>query len=148
MGVIIKEVLMGGNRVRDWMTITPITIKSSATLPEAYWLMIENKIRRLPVVDNEVLVGIVTLEDLRQKIPAIVISIDPVRANDALARLPVRQVMTENPKTISKEAPLIEAARQMLENKISALPVMEGNSLVGIITESDIFRAFVNLMEA
>jgi acetoin utilization protein AcuB len=139
---------MDGDLVRDWMTPKPITIKSCASLPEAYWLRIENKIRRLPVVDDEVLVGIVTLEDLRQKIPAIVINIDPVRANDALARLPVRQVMTGNPKTISMEAPLVEAARLILENKISALPVVEGDSVVGIITESDIFRAFVKRMEA
>ncbi|MEJ2266852.1 MAG: CBS domain-containing protein [Anaerolineales bacterium] len=56
--------------------------------------------------------------------------------------------MTPNPKTISADAPLIKAAHQMLENKISALPVMDGDKLVGIITESDIFRALVNWLES
>lgn len=139
---------MDGNSVRDWMTPKPITINSSTPLPEAYWLMIENKIRRLPITDDKRLVGIVTLEDIRQKSPAMVIGIDAVRTNDMLAKLSVRQAMTKNPKTISADAPLVEAARQMLEFKISALPVMNGDELVGIITESDVFRALVKRLEA
>ena len=59
----------------------------------------------------------------------------------------VRQVMTKDPKTISPDAPLTEAARMMLEHEISALPVMDENQLVGIIAESDIIRAFVELEE-
>jgi acetoin utilization protein AcuB len=139
---------MDGNLVRDWMTPDPITISSNCTLPEAYWLMVNNKIRRLPLVDQGVLVGIVTLEDLRRMIPYNVISMDPVRASDMLVKLLVRHVMTESPKTIQSDATLIEAARRMLESKISALPVMDGDKLVGIITESDIFRALVKQLES
>ena len=147
-GADLEEVTMDSNNVRDWMTHNPIKISSNCTLPEAYWLMVNNKIRRLPVVDRGVLVGIVTLEDLRGKIPAIGIGMDPVRASDMLTKLPVRHVMTENPKTIPADATLLEAARQMLEFKISALPVMDGDKLVGIITESDIFRALVKWLES
>lgn len=139
---------MNSDLIRDWMTPDPITISGSATLPEAYWLMVSNEIRRLPVVDGGVLVGIVTLEDLRQKMPASFINIDPIRVSDMLSKLPVRQVMAQNPKTISVDAPLVEAAQQMLAHKISALPVMDDDKLVGIITESDIFRALVNRLEA
>ena len=139
---------MDSDLVRDWMTPDPITINSSASLPDAYWLMIENKVRRLPVVDGGHLVGIVTLEDIREKVPATIAGVDFVRTNDMLAKLPIYQVMTKNPKTISVDAPLVEAARQMLEYKISALPVMDGGQLVGIITESDIFRALVKRLEA
>ena len=139
---------MNGDLIRDWMTPDPITISGSATLPEAYWLMVSNEIRRLPVVDGGVLVGIVTLEDLRQKMPASFINIDPVRVSDMLSKLPVRQVMAQNPKTISVDALLVEAAQKMLAYKISALPVMDDDKLVGIITESDIFRALVNRLEA
>jgi acetoin utilization protein AcuB len=135
---------MKNELVRDWMTSNPITILSNCTLPEAYWLMINNKIRRLPVVDRDNLVGIVTLEDLRGKIPSILIGMDTVRASDMLIKLPVSRVMSENPKTIPVDATLVEAARLMLSYKISALPVMDGDNLVGIITESDIFRAFVS----
>jgi acetoin utilization protein AcuB len=64
-----------------------------------------------------------------------------------LSRMTVHQVMSRDPKTITPDATLIEAARTMLERKISALPVIEGSHLVGIVTESDIFRAFVKLEE-
>jgi acetoin utilization protein AcuB len=138
---------MNNNRVRDWMTPDPIMIHSNCTLPDAYWLMINHKVRRLLVVDHEKLVGIVTLEDLRGKVPSILTSMDPIRANNMLTKLPVCRVMSENPKTIEVNAPLLKAARLMLEFKISTLPVMEGSKLVGIITESDIFRALVKQLE-
>jgi CBS domain-containing protein len=139
---------MESELVRDWMTTNPIIISSNCTLPDAYWLMVNNKIRRLLVVDQDTLVGIVTLEDLRGKIPATLIGMDPVRASDMLTKLPVRHVMTENPKTVPVGATLVEAARLMLEFKISTLPVMDDTRLAGIITESDIFRALVKQIES
>ena len=139
---------MERDMVRDWMTSNPIIISSNCTLPEAYWLMVNNKIRRLPVVDKDTLVGIVTLDDLRGKVPATLIGMDPVRASDILTKLPVRQVMSENPKTITADATLVYAARLMLEFKISALPVMNDAKLIGIITESDIFRALVKQVDS
>jgi acetoin utilization protein AcuB len=129
------------------MTTNPIIISSNCTLPEAYWLMVNNKIRRLPVVDQDTLVGIVTLEDLRAKIPATFIGMDAARASDMLAKLPVRQIMSENPKAVPAGATLVDAARLMLDFKISALPVLDGDRLVGIITESDIFRALVKQID-
>ena len=134
---------MSRTMVEAWMTADPIMVTSNEKLPNVYWMMIENKIRRLLVVDDEVLVGIVTLEDLRRAEPSITFGLDLVRISDVLVNLPVRQLMSKNPKTITPNAPLIEAARVMLENKISALPVMELDIPVGIITESDIFRALI-----
>jgi acetoin utilization protein AcuB len=131
--------------IRDWMTPKPIVVSPNTPLRDAYWLMIDNKIRRLPVMDKERLVGIVTLEDLRRAEPPTGICLDLVRITDMLSRMTVHQVMTRDPKTIPPDAPLIEAARLMFELKISALPVMERGQLAGIITESDIFRAFVEL---
>lgn len=139
---------MKENLVRDWMTPDPISIPSTCTLPDAHWLMINNKVRRLLVVDHEKLVGIITLEDLRGKVPSILTSMDPLRANNLLTKLPVCRVMSENPKTIEVNATLIKAARLMLEYQISTLPVMGDSRLVGIITESDIFRALVKQLEA
>jgi len=138
---------MSGKFVCDWMFRDPITISSNKPLRDAYWLMLENKIRRLPVMDGNQLVGIVTLEDIRRTEPPTGIGLDLVRITDMLSRMSIRQIMTENPMTIAMDAPLIEAAEMMLEHEIGALPVMEGNQLVGIITESDIFRAFVTLEE-
>ena len=136
---------MSGNLVRDWMTPKPITVSPNSPLRDAYWLMIDNKVRRLPVMDKEGLVGIITLEDLRRAEPPTGIGLDLVKITDILSRMTVRQVMAKNPRTITPNVPLIKAARLLLEHKISALPVMDGSKLVGIITESNIFRAFVEL---
>jgi CBS domain-containing protein len=136
---------MSGNQVRDWMTPNPVIVSPGTSLRKAHWLMIDNKVRRLPVMDGEHLVGIVTMEDLRRAEPSTGIGLDLVKITDMLSRMTVRQLMTKDPKTITPDTPLIEAARMMLEQEISALPVMEAGQLVGIITESDIFRAYVKL---
>lgn len=138
---------MNKNLVRDWMTPNPLTVTSNVTIPEAYWMMVNNKIRRLLVVDNENLVGVITIDDLRQKIPFTTFSLDAVRASDILTNYPIGKIMSLNPKTTSPDIPLVKAAQLMLENNISTLPVMDDDKLVGIITESDIFRAFVEFSE-
>jgi acetoin utilization protein AcuB len=136
---------MSQSLVRDWMTPDPIIVLPSTPIRDAYWLMVDHKVHRLPVMDKGHLVGIITLEDLRRAEPPTGIGLDLVRITDMLSKMTVQQIMTKDPKTIAPDAPLIEAARLMLEHKISALPVMEGSHLAGIITESDIFRAFVEL---
>ena len=136
---------MSQNLVREWMTPNPVTISPSTSLREAHWLMIDNKVRRLPVMEDGHLVGIVTIEDLRRAEPSTGIGLDLVKITDMLSRMTVRQLMTEDPQTISPDVPLFEAAQMMLEQEISALPVMEGTRLIGIIAESDIFRAYVKI---
>jgi acetoin utilization protein AcuB len=138
---------MINNLVGDWMRPKPVTVNPGTVLRDALRLMIDNKVRRLPVMDDERLVGIVTLEDLRRAEPPPGIGLGLVRITDMLSIMTVHQVMSRDPKTITPDAALIEAARTMLEYTISALPVMEGSELVGIITESDIFRAFVKMEE-
>lgn len=136
---------MSNNLVRDWMTSNLVTVSQNSPIRDAYWLMVDNKIRRLPVVDHGHLVGIITMEDLRRTEPPTGIGLDLVKITAILSKMIVRQVMTKDPLTISSDLSLINAAQMMLENKISALPVIENDQLVGIITESDIFRAFVKL---
>jgi len=132
-------------RVSDWMAPDPITVSSSTTLPEAYWLMVENNIRRLLVVDKDRLVGIVTMDDLRGSFHTEIIAINPLKVNEMLSELPVRQLMSKNPTTIAPTANVVEAARIMLKHKISTLPVMDSGKIVGIITESDLFRVLVDI---
>jgi len=138
---------MNKNLVRDWMTHNPLTVTSNITIPEAYWMMVKHKIRRLLVVDDENLVGVITIDDLRQKIPFTTFSLDAVRASNILTHYPIGNIMSLNPKTTSPDIPLVKAAQLMLENNISTLPVMDDDKLVGIITESDIFQAFVEFAE-
>ncbi len=139
---------MKSNRVKDWMTPNPLTVSSDCTLYEAYRLMIDWKIRRLLVVDQRVLTGVVTMEDLRRKMPdnIIAVDIDPHRTRALLSKTTVGEVMATDPKTICVDATLMQAAQVMLEHRISTLPVMNGDRLVGIITESDIFKALVEVI--
>jgi CBS domain-containing protein len=130
--------------VKDWMICNVVTVTPDMTLPEAQRLMTEQGIRRLPVVENGHLVGIVTRGDTREADPSSVTSLSTWELNDLLAKTKVGQIMTPKPTTISQEAKVGEAAQIMLEHKISGLPVVDGvGKLVGIITESDIFRLVV-----
>jgi acetoin utilization protein AcuB len=131
--------------IRDWMTADPVTVTSSATLPEAYWLMVENRIRRLLVVDGGKLVGIVTMEDLRGSFHTDIIAINPLKVNQILSEMQVRQLMSKDPITIDPESSVIQAAQTMLEHRISTLPVIEAGKVIGIITESDLFRVLVDI---
>jgi CBS domain-containing protein len=134
---------MKGQLVRDWMTRDPITVTSGATLPEVHRLMMDHSIRRLPVVDDGKLVGIVTLGDIREAEASDATSLSIFELHHLLARLQVREFMTRDPVTVSPTTRIERAAQVMLERKIGGLPVLERGKLVGIITESDIFRMLV-----
>jgi len=131
--------------VSDWMTRDVITIAPETSLKEAHDIMNNKRIRRLPVVTHGKVLGIVTLGDIRGAEPSQASSLSVWEMNDLLAKLKVSEIMTHNPATIQQDANIGDAAKFMLENKFSGLPVVdEANHLVGIITESDIFRLVVN----
>lgn len=140
---------MSGNLVRDWMTPNPVTIGPKTTVPEAHKLMKERDFRRLPVVDEHGrLIGIVTLSDLREAGPSSATTLSIFELNYLLAQLTVDKIMTREVITVSPDATIRDAARLMLKHEVGALPVMENGKLVGIITESDIFRVVVQQPEA
>jgi len=131
--------------VSDWMTREVITIAPETSLKEAHDIMNSKKIRRLPVVMQGKVVGIVTLGDIRGAEPSKASSLSVWEMNDLLANLKVAKIMTRDPATIQQNASIGEAAKIMLGKKFSGLPVVdEANRLVGIITESDIFRLVAN----
>ncbi len=131
--------------VRNWMTQDVITVKLNTTLPEAHQIMMDEEIRRLPVVDDEgILIGIVTLGDVRGAQPSPATSLSIWELNYLLSSLNVEKIMTPQPMTIEPEATIGAAARTMLEHRVSGLPVVEADGkLAGIITESDIFSMVV-----
>ena len=138
----IKNVL-----VRDWMTEELIAVSSDTPLPQAQQLMHENRIRRLPVIDGGQLLGIVTFGDVRAVSASDTDGLSSYELNMVLASMPVSEVMTADPITIEPEASLYYAAKKMLENKVSGLPVVSEEQIVGIITETDIFRAMMAILE-
>lgn len=134
--------------VQNWMTTEVITATPDTALPEAHKLMTDYSIRRLPVEKNGKLVGIVTRGDVREAEPSDATSLSIWEVNYLLSKLKIEQIMTRNPLTISPEATIGKAARLMLDNKVSGLPVVdEQGKVVGIITESDIFRLVVQEWE-
>ena len=121
--------------VKDWMATPVVSVTPKTHLPEAYRLMVEHRIRRLPVLENGKLVGIVSLGDMREA----EVTTDPSLAEKITIALILRSpVITVTPTT-----PLKAAAAIMLEKKISGLPVVDGDTVAGMVTESDIFRAFI-----
>lgn len=131
--------------IKDWMTQDVMTIRPDTTVPEAHQLMTQNNIRRLPVLDGDKLVGIVTRGDVRGAEASEATSLSIWELNYLLGRLEISKVMTKKPITVSPEATIREAAQMMLDNKISGLPVVDKyGRVVGIITESDIFRLVVS----
>ena len=131
--------------VKVWMTRNVLTADPGTTLPEAHQLMMKHKIRRLPVVEkNGRLLGIVTLGDVRGAQPSQATSLSVWEMNYLLAKLKLKEIMTADPVTIDPEATIGEAARLMLENKVSGLPVVDDeHKVIGVITESDIFSMVV-----
>ena len=129
------------SEVQDWMTETPVTISSEATLAEAYNLMLEREVRRLPVVDRE-LIGIITFGDILRQVPVAGEEADTA-SRLLLTEKRVRDAMAYDPVTINPSATIQEAAERMLEYQVSGLPVIRNGAVIGIITESDIFRLVV-----
>lgn len=134
--------------VKDWMTSKPVIASPDMVLPEAHKLMKDRRIRRLPVVDAKgKLLGIVTRGDIRGAEPSEATSLSIFEINYLLAKLTLERIMTKNPVTVSPDTSIGEAARVMLQKKIAGLPVIENDKVVGIITESDIFRMLVGTWE-
>jgi len=131
--------------VQEWMTADPITVQPDTTLPEAHQIMSNEEIRRLPVVDEDGrLVGIVTLGDVRGAQPSPATSLSIWEMNFLMSSLTVERIMTPDPICVQPQQTIGEVARIMLENRISGLPVTDGEGhLLGIITESDIFSMVV-----
>ncbi len=135
--------------VHDRMSRHPITVRPDVPIHEALQIMRREKIRRLPVLDeNGKLVGIVAEKDLLYASPSSAKALNVYELQYLLAKLTVGDVMTRNVITVTEFTPLEEAARIMVDNKIGALPVMRGDQLVGIITETDIFKVFLELLGA
>jgi acetoin utilization protein AcuB len=133
--------------VRDWMSSGPITAEIDLPILEAHQLMTKHRIRRLPVMHHADLVGIVTLGDIRGAEPSEATTLSIWELNYLLSRLTVERVMSKPVVTASPDDTIADVARLMLEDKIAGLPILQNGGLVGIITESDIFRMVVRHWE-
>ena len=135
--------------VRERMSRNPVTISTDAPITEALKVMRMNSVRRLPVLDDAGrMVGIVSEKDLLYASPSSASSLSIYEMHYMLSQLKVTEVMTTDVTTISPDTPLEEAARIMADNKIGGLPVLQDGQLIGIITETDIFKVFLEMLGA
>ena len=132
-------------KVSELMTsVNLITARLDTPILDARQLMLKARIRHLLVTETDgSLVGIVTDRDIRLNLPSQATSLSVWEINHLLTKLTVGEVMTRTVITIGPEADARDAAVLMLDHSIGALPVTERGQLVGIITETDIMRAFV-----
>lgn len=132
--------------VKDWMTKDPVTITDETSMMKAIHMMKERRFRRLPVLRDGKLVGLVTDRDLKEASPSKATTLDVHELYYLLAELQIKEIMSRNPVSVSPEDTVEHAAQLMLEKTISGLPVVEDDGhLVGIITQSDVFKAFINI---
>ena len=129
------------------MTPNPITVGPEMSVMDAAELMHTKKIRRLPVVENGKLRGIVTDRDLREVGPSPATSLSVHELNYLLAKMKISDVMTKSVLTVNVGATIEEAALLMYNHKIGGIVVVDDEEKVtGIITETDIFKLFVDVM--
>ncbi|NLM38118.1 MAG: CBS domain-containing protein [Firmicutes bacterium] len=132
--------------VRNRMTVNPITVTPDTTIATALEIMHEKKINRIPVVKDGKLVGIITERKLMEVSPSSATSLSVFELNYLLTKSRVEQVMTKKVVTVSPDDLLEVAALKMRDNSVGGLPVVENGKVVGIITESNIFDAFIEIM--
>lgn len=133
--------------VKDRMTPHPITVTPDTTHKQAAELMREHNIHHLPVVNKEgKVVGIVVEEDLLAAQPSPATTLSIYEIHGLLSRLKLKDIMSHPVYSTTPDCPLEEAARLMLENGIGCLPIMENDTLIGIITDTDIFQSLVTIL--
>ncbi len=131
-------------KVREWMTESVISVTPGTPISQAHQIMKKNDVRRLPVVEGRKLVGIITIGDVREASPSDATTLSIWELNYLWAQLTVEKIMTRRVLTVQPDSPMVEAARLMLDNKISGLTVVDDDGhLVGVVTESDIFKMLV-----
>ncbi|HNB35838.1 MAG TPA: CBS and ACT domain-containing protein [Anaerolineales bacterium] len=130
------------------MSHPPITVSPDLPVHDALAMFRKEHIRRAPVVKDGKMVGIVSERDLLNASPSPVTTLSVWEMNYLLSKVTVKQVMSKKVTTVDVNTPIEEAARIMADTKIGGLPVMRSGKLVGIITETDLFKIFLELMGA
>jgi acetoin utilization protein AcuB len=130
--------------VRDWMTLDPVTVSPDLIVSEAYALMSKHHIQCLPVVEGDWFVGMIVLRDLWAAMTSFEADHEFIARTFRMDCCTVLQVMTHRAVTVTPDTPIKVACERMLKHRIGALPVISRGRLVGILTESDIFRLVVD----
>lgn len=134
--------------VKEVMRTNVVCASSDTKATDVKNLMTENNVSKIPVVDNGKLVGIVTKNDLLKAEPSSATTLDMFEISYLLSKLTVKKIMNSKVISVGANEVVEEAARIMVDNKISCLPVVDGDALIGIITKSDLFHLFTEMFGA
>ena len=133
--------------VEQVMTRNPATVAPNDSIRVAIDRMRAHNCRRLPVLERDRLVGIVTDRDLRRATNSPLVLRERWYDEFMLDHIPVRACMTEKPITVAPRTPIVDASKIMRDRKIGGLPVVYGDALVGIVTETDLLNFLIALLE-
>lgn len=132
--------------VKDFMTADPVVVTPETPVQDALKLMKTNGFGRLPVVSKNRLVGIVTEADLMKVSPSPATTLSVYEINYLISKIKVSEAMTKDPVTVSPDDTVESAVLTMRDNNIGGVPVMDGERLVGIVTESNVFEALIKML--
>jgi acetoin utilization protein AcuB len=134
--------------VADWMTREVVTVGPDDSVAHAMHLMRDKRIKHLPVLQDGRLLGVISDRDIKAFTPSKATALDVYEINYLLAKATVKEAMAKQVTTTAPDTPVEGAALVMLEGNIGCLPVLDGEELVGIISDRDIFRALVDITGA
>jgi acetoin utilization protein AcuB len=134
--------------ISERMSRPVIAVSPDSSINDVLAMFKKEHIRRAPVVKDGQLVGIVSERDLLNASPSSVTTLSIWELNYLISKVKIKNVMTIKVITVNKDTPIEEAARIMADKKIGGLPVMDGDKVVGMITETDLFKIFLELMGA
>jgi acetoin utilization protein AcuB len=135
-------------KASEWMTSDPKTVNDDDFLRTAVTLVVENRIRHLPVVRGDSLVGIISDRDLKRAMPSVVAGATPEEYQAFMEETSIEQMMTSNPITCTPDEDLVDLVRQFCQHKVGAIPVVEDERVVGIVTQTDMMQAFLAVLES
>ena len=131
--------------VKDFMTRKVVYVSPDTTVAHTADMMREQGLRRLPVIENDRLVGVVTERTMAEESPSKVTSLSIYEMNYLLNKTKIRDIMARDVVTVSPYASLEDAVYAMMKNQVGILPVVEAGQVFGVITEKDVFKAFLEV---
>jgi acetoin utilization protein AcuB len=134
--------------VGERMSHPVITMRADMPIIDALNMMKREHVRRTPILKDGKLVGIISEKDLLNATPSAATTLSVWEMNYLLSKITVSEVMTQNVLTVTEDTPIEEAARIMADNKVGGLPVLRGDEIVGIISETDLFKIMLEMMGA
>jgi acetoin utilization protein AcuB len=135
-------------KIRSIMRTKVVTLQANEPFINAVEATASERIRHLPVLEGERLVGILTLTDIKHASPSPLVQGSKTQYRKLLAETPVSRIMRAAPYTASPDASMAEVVRLMVQNKIGAVPIVEGGKLVGIVSELDVLKTFLTVLKA